>query len=131
MSDLNPLNWNWNQYKAAGRHVASYAAGGITVAVGLHFITPQQAVDANGNLTQITTGLTQLIAGITGLVTLLAPIYTSFKAAHSASPVQEAAALSQAMPGTQIVTAPEVANAPANISNPNIVSTTEAKVVTK
>ena len=122
------LNWNWNQYKAAGRHIASYAGGAVSMAVALHFITPDQAVDVNGNLKSIFTGLQQVGAGVAGIVAFLAPIYAGWKASHSASPKQEAISLVAAVPGTKIVTPdPVVASAP----SPDIVSTTTAKVVTQ
>lgn len=86
MSDLNPLQWNWTQFKAAGRHVLSYAAGGVSVAVTLHFLSPTQGADISANIDLVTEGLTKIIAGLSGLAAVIAPIYTTFKAAHSASP---------------------------------------------
>lgn len=87
------LNWNWNQYKAAGKHVASFAAGGIGVAAALHFISPQQAMDANGNITQIVGGLQQVATGIAGIATVLVPIYTAWRSARNADPTVQAASL--------------------------------------
>lgn len=87
------MSWNWNQYKAAGKHVASFAAGGIGVAAAMHFITPQQALDANGNITQIVGGLQQVITGIAGIATVLVPIYTALRSAHNANPTVQAQSL--------------------------------------
>lgn len=128
MADLNPLNWNWNQYKAAGRHVASYAAGGVSVAVALHLLSPAQGSDIAENIGTITDGLMKVATGIGGLIAVLAPIYTAFKAAHSASPVQEAKALEKAVPGTKIITDPKIADA---VPSPNVMPNTEVKVVPK
>ena len=87
------LDWNLNQYKAAGKHVASFAAGGVGMAAALHFLSPSQAVDVNGNLTQIFNGLEQVATGIAGLGTILVPIYTALRAAHNANPTVQAQAL--------------------------------------
>jgi len=121
------LSWNWNQYKAAGRHVASYIAGGVTIAVGLHFLSPAQGTDIANNIGSITDGVTKVATGLAGLIAVLAPIYTTLKAAHSASPVQEAITLEKT--GAVIVTTPEIAASTPN--SPNIVSTSEVKVVSK
>ena len=129
MADLNPTNWNWTQYKASGRHVASFAAGAVGMIAALHFITPQQATDINGNITVLFTGLEQAATGIAGLVAICVPIYTAFKAAHSASPTQEAKSLVAAEPKTIIVTTPEIAAATPEQNN--IVSSTDVKVMTK
>ncbi len=128
MVDLNPINWNWNQFKAAGRHVVSYVAGGVTIAVTMHFITAQQADGLTNNIGLITDGLTKVATGFAGLIAVLAPIYTAMKAAHSGSPTQEAISLEKAVPGTKVITAPEIAAA---APSPNIVSNTDMKVVQK
>lgn len=86
MSDFNPVNWNWTQYKAAGRNVASYAAGGVTVAVAFHFLTPAQGGDVTQNLNLIADGVVKIATGIGGLVAVLTPVYTAIKAARNASP---------------------------------------------
>lgn len=88
-NDLNPLNWNWNQYKAAGKHVASYAAGGVTAAVALHFLSPTQGGDIAENIGLITDGVTKIATGVAGIIAVLAPIYTALKAAHNASPASQ------------------------------------------
>jgi hypothetical protein len=129
MADLNPIAWNWTQYKASGRHVASFAAGLIGGAAALHFITPQQATDVNGDITALFTGLEQVATSIAGLIAICVPIYTAFKAAHSASPTMEAKSLVAAEPKTIIVTTPEIAAATPEVSN--IVSNTDVKVTTK
>lgn len=87
------FSWNWNQYKAAGKHVASVVAGAVGMAVALHFITPQQATDVNGNLTSIFTGLQQVATGIAGISAVVVPIYTAWRAAHNASPTVQAQSL--------------------------------------
>lgn len=121
------LNWTWPQYQAAGKHIASYVAGGVTMAAALHFISPQQAVDVNGNLKDIFSGLQQVATGVAGLVAFATPFYTAWRAQHNSTPQAQALSLVKEVPGTIIVTKPEVAEA----ASPNIVSTTEMKVVPK
>lgn len=87
------MSWDWNQYKAAGKHVASVAAGAVGMAVALHFITPQQATDVNGNLTSLFTGLEQVATAIGGLIAVVTPIYTGWRAAHNANPTVQAKTL--------------------------------------
>lgn len=129
MADLNPLQWNWNQYKAAGKHVASYAAGGVTVAVGLHFLSPSQGGDIGGDINLIVDGVEKIATGVAGIVAVIAPIYTALRAAKNASPTSQASSLAQEVPGTVIVTTPEIAKATPGI--PNVVANTDNKVVQK
>jgi hypothetical protein len=121
-------NWNWNSYKAAGKHVASYIAGGLSVAVTFHFISPTDASGITDNISTISDGLTKVATGVAGLLAILTPIYTTLKAAHNASAVGQATGLVQASPGTKIVTTPEIAAA---VPSNNVVSNTEAKVTSK
>lgn len=99
-------NWTWAQYQAAGKHVASYVAGGVTMAAALHFISPSQAVDVNGDLKNVFSGLEQVATGITGLLAVLTPIYTAWRAQHNSTPTAQAASLVAAANNTA---APEVA----------------------
>lgn len=122
-------DWNWNQYKAAGKHVASYIAGGVSMAVAFHFLIPTDAAGINDNLNHIYSGVEQIVVGITGLIGILTPIYTTWKASRNASPAGQAASLTAAVPGTKIVTTPEIAAA--TPQSPNVISSTEVKVVSK
>ena len=91
-------NWNLQQYKAAGKHVASFAAGAVGMAAAMHFISPSQAVTAQGDLTQIFTGLQQVATGCAGLAAILVPIYTAWRAAHNQAPQQLAVNLLKTTP---------------------------------
>ena len=122
------IDLNWNQAKAIGRHVASYTAGGVTVAVAFHFLTQQQGADLGDSINNITDGFSKVALGITQLIAILTPIYTAWKAAHSASPKQEAISLTNYVPGTTVVTSAKLAaDTP---ENPNIVSNQTSSVVT-
>lgn len=111
----------WAQYKSIGRHVASYAAGGITAAVGLHFLSPAQGADVQNSVNQIMTGIENISDGVIGLLAVVTPIYTAWRAAHSASPqeqintvaampevksIQTTPALAAATPSEKVVAAP-------------------------
>lgn len=123
------MNWNWNSYKAAGKHVASYAAGGVTVAVTFGLLNSNQGIDATADINSIASGVESIAKGVAGLLAILTPIYTMWKAANNASAVGQAAGLRQAVPGTTIVTSPEVANALPD--DHNVVSNTDVKVIAK
>ena len=108
MADLNPMTWTMPQLQAAGKHVASYAAGGVSVFVALHFISPPQGLEATESINSIVDGLTQVGKGIAGLAAVVVPIYTSWRAAHNASPAQQVEHVVQqlnASPGTQAANA--------------------------
>lgn len=126
---MSIFDMTWNQYKAIGKHVASYIAGGITFAVAFHFLSPQQATDINANLNDIYNGFEQMMRGLAGLVAVLTPIYTAWRSAHNASPTQKAVSLTTELPGTKVITTPAIANA--TPQSPNIMSATEVKVVPK
>lgn len=123
------MNWNWNSYKAAGKHVASYAAGGVTVAIAFGVLNSTQGADATADINSIASGVESIAKGIAGLVAILTPIYTMWKAANNASPVGQATGLRQAVPGTTIVTTPELANAMPNDNN--VIANTDVKVIPK
>lgn len=121
--------WTWNQYKAAGKHVASAAAGAVGLAVTLHFVTPEMGSDIGANINDITSGLTQFMKGISGLVAAGTLLYTSLKAANNASPIMQAKSLQETVPGTVIVTSSKIADA--TPENPHIVSNQDVKVIAK
>ena len=127
-TNLNPLDWNWTQWKRAGRNVLSYAAGGVSAAVALHLISAGQGGDILTNINLIGDGVDKVATGIGGLIAIAMPIYTVWKAAHSASPAAQATSLQQAVPNTTIITSPEVAAA---TESPSIVSNATIKAVPK
>lgn len=118
----------WSQVKAAGRHVGSYAAGIISALVAFRLLSPQQGADLTQNVTTLFTALQSAAEAVAGIVGTVAPIYFAWRAAHSASPVEQAKSLKETVPGTTIVTSPEVAKA---VPGPEVVANTEAVVVPK
>lgn len=87
--DLNILNWNWNEKAAAGRHLLSYAAGGLTVLAGWHFLSPQDASAIGDSLNTIWDGLIKVGTGVATLLGTLIPIYTALTAKKSAEPASQ------------------------------------------
>lgn len=114
MTDLNPLDWNWQQYKAAGKNVASYAAGGVSVAVALHFLSPAQGGDVTANIGLISDGLTKVATGIAGLVSSGTIIYTALRAAHNASPSSQVTSVVNNLSAPQITQAANAIADPAS-----------------
>ena len=105
------MTFNWNQAKAAGKHVASYAAGGVTMAVALHFLSPSQGTDVAGNINAIVNGVEQVATGIGGLIAIATPFYTAWRASHNASPAAQGAALVAVANNSTNPAAAKVANA--------------------
>lgn len=83
---LNPTTWTLSQAQAAGKHIASYAAGGVTVFVAFGLINHGQGTDAVDAINSIGSGVEQITKGVVTLVGILVPIYTALKAANNASP---------------------------------------------
>jgi hypothetical protein len=101
MMDWNPANWNWNQAKAGGKHVATFAAGGVAAAVALHFISGQQGTEITGNINDVVEGLTQAAKGAAGLVATGLALYNGLKAATNASPQQQVKSVVQTLSSPQ------------------------------
>lgn len=105
------MDFNWNQYKAAGRHALSYGAGAVTAAAAIGLISQGDSTSLLSGLNQIASGLEGVAKGVGVLGGVLVPIYTALKAAHSASP-QEQIKTVAAMPEVKgIVTTVAVAEA--------------------
>src|ERR1035437_4735164 len=89
------MAWTWQQYQAAGKHIASYAAGGISVAVAFHFlnITPAQGTDLTQDVNLIVDGVTKTVTGVMGILAIATPIYTALRAANNAGVAHQGASL--------------------------------------
>lgn len=86
MADLNPLNWNRNQWQAFGKHMASAGAGAAGLAVTWSIIQPQTGTDITGNINDVVDGLTQAFKGLAALATAAMLAYTSLKSVAKSSP---------------------------------------------
>lgn len=89
LNTLNPLTWNWNEKKAAGRHVLSYAAGAVTMAAVWGMISQGDASTLTQGLSDIGAGAEQLAKGVAAIAGVLIPIYTALMAKRSAQPDQQ------------------------------------------
>lgn len=132
----------WNEAKAAGKHLASYAAGGVTVAVAWGLLSTTSGADINADINLIADGTKKVVEGTAGIIAVLTPIYTAWRAAHNASPDQQQAAVA-ARPDRMVVAidpakpaeaAMRVASLPeikAVITNPEVAAATPqiAKIV--
>lgn len=110
---MNPFTWNWNQFKAAGRHVVTFSAGLVTFAVATNLLSPKDAALITENINQISTSLSQLAMAFTGLIAVLAPLYTSWRAAKAASPSEQVKSVV-----TQL-SAPEITQAANALADPD------------
>lgn len=77
------------QLAAFGRHIASYAAGAVTVGVGLHFLTPDQGTQIGTALAGIVNGVESIVGGMASLIAIGSGLY----AAWTASRTRQAAAI--------------------------------------
>lgn len=77
------------QLAAFGRHVASYAAGAITVGVGLHFLTADQGTQISTAVAGIVNGVESIVGGVASLIAIGSGLY----AAWTASRTSQAAAI--------------------------------------
>lgn len=109
--DLNILNWNWTEKTAAGRHVISYVAGGITVLVGWHLLSPQDASSIADNLNTTWDGMVKVGSGISGLVATGLSIRAALTAKKSAEPASQIKAVVTNLSAPQVA---QVANAVAD-----------------
>lgn len=123
------MDFNWNQYKAAGRHALSYAAGAVTAAAAIGLISQGDSTSLLSGLNQIVSGLEGIAKGVGVMAGVLVPIYTALKAAHSASPQEQiktvaampevkgivvTAAVAEATPSEKVVAT--VADLPASVA---------------
>lgn len=95
------------QVAAFGRHVVTFAAGAVTVAVALHVATPDDAQNATSAIDQIVSGSKSIVAGATTLIGLASALYASW----TASPLSQLLSVSRNPDVKAITTPPAVAAA--------------------
>lgn len=101
--NLNPLTWDWDQWKAAGKHGGSIVAGGVGALVAVHFLSPQQGMDLGENVNHVINGLTEVAKGVAGILAIVGGAYTTLRSTMNASPEVRKAAVSQ-QPNEIVVT---------------------------
>lgn len=105
------------QISAATRHVVS-AVGGAILMFGL---TSKISVE---NATALVNALSGVVSNLVILLGVIGPIAAGYYASKSASPTSQAASLAANVPGTVIVTTPEIAAA---VPSNNVISNTETQ----
>lgn len=125
------------QWASLGRHAVSYSAGAATAIAGvaayagaLHILQPDQAGGLVSGFQQVADGVKAVVGGVTTLAGGLATLTTTgmgIWAAYTASQKNRAQAVA-AIPGTTVVTTPELAAA---TPQTNIVSNTAVTLVPK
>ncbi len=118
------------QLQAIGRHLISYSAGAITVFMGFasiaysfHVVSLDQVNSLSAALKAFGQGLTTMVGAVGTVASILATAWGAYAASKSA----QAASVAQ-VPGTTIVTSPELAK---QVPAANVVSNHENKVVLK
>lgn len=90
------------QVVAFGRHVVTFAMGGVTVLAAAHALSPTDATSATGAINQISSGVASIIAGVTTLIGIASGIY----AAVSASPLWQLFAVAKNPDVKAVITEP-------------------------
>lgn len=98
------------QLAAFGRHIVSYAAGAVTVGVGLHLLSPDQGSQIGNAVTGIVNGVESILGGVASLVAIGSGLYatwTATRASNAAAIGGDSKTLVQPGPnGTATVTLP-------------------------
>lgn len=89
------------QFASFGRHIVSYAAGAVTVGVGLHFLSPDQGSQVGNAITGIVNGVESIVGGVATLVAVGSGLYATWTASNAG----QAAAIG-ANPATEVVPGP-------------------------
>lgn len=123
-----------SQYISFGRHVISYAMGGITMFAALHLISGGDATNLTSALNQLSHGAAEVITALGTIIATVSGIY----AAWSASPLSQLLAVAkQAADPSSPVKGVIVQNTPAGldaaVAAPGIVpeGTTQAAAIAK
>ena len=92
MSLYNPTKWNWDQWKASGRHILTAITSVIATAVFFGLITSDQAATIGENITVIAESTAKIFIAIGGIAAAVTPIYSAIRASRAASPEKQAEA---------------------------------------
>jgi hypothetical protein len=90
--NLNPLTWNWNEQKAAGRHVLNTAGSVLATLAAVHLftgLTPDVAASVTDNLNTIYDSVIKIVTAVGGIAAALAPVYAALTAKKSAEPAEQ------------------------------------------
>jgi hypothetical protein len=115
---------NWNSFAAVTRQGTSFTGGYVAGVATVLMLAPEKIIAASQAVHQLTNGLESL--GV-----LLGPAMAgvmSWLAAHKASPIGVLTSVA-ALPGTKVVTTPELADATPTLNN--VVSSAVNRIVSK
>lgn len=110
------------QWYAAGRHVLTFAAGGVTVLASVHVLSPTDAQNATTALQQIGSGVLSVITGLSTLAGIVSGLYATW----SASPKSQLLSVASNPDVKVVVANPVVA---AQTPSDKVVSPAQAKKI--
>lgn len=67
---------------AAGRHVLTFAMGGVASAAALHVISAGDATTISNSISQISTGVADIAAGLAPIIAIVSAWYAAWSASH-------------------------------------------------
>lgn len=71
-----------SQVNAAGRHVLTFAMGGVASAAALHVISAGDATTISNSISQISTGVADIAAGLAPIIAIVSAWYAAWSASH-------------------------------------------------
>lgn len=90
---------NADQIKAAGRHVLTFAMGGVSFLATLHVISDTDATTVSASVTQISHGVAEIAAGLAPLIAMASAAWSAWSASHKS----QIAAVNNSIPGVKVV----------------------------
>lgn len=90
---------NSSQVAAAGRHVLTFAMGGVSFLATVNILSPSDATTVTASVTQISHGVAEIAAGLAPLVAMASGFYSVWTASHKS----QIAAVNNAIPGVKVV----------------------------
>lgn len=94
------------QVAAAGRHVVTFAMGGVTLLAGIHLVSSKDAATLAADITQISTAVASIVAILATTIATVSGFYATWSASHKS----QVAAVTKAVADGSLPAGP-VANA--------------------
>ena len=107
---------NTAQVAAFGRHILSFALGGVAAAAALHVVGANDAATITGAINQIASGVSSLVAGVSTLIAVVTGLYAAWTASSKS---QLSAVAANPAVTSVVVTTPALAD---SIPSPKVVS---------
>ena len=87
-----------SQVLAIGRHVVSYAMGGVTVLGVMHIVSASDVATLTTSIDQISQGVALIAAGLGPIIGIISALWSAYTASSKAQ-----IATVKAMPGVEVV----------------------------